>query len=322
MKWASTLLLCLTCSGLSLSAAGQQTYPNRPMRLIVASSPGGPNDIIGRILAQPCGEILGQQIVVDNRAGATGLIGTELGAKAAPDGYTLLLGFSGPLVMAPHLEKSLPYDTLKDFTPVSLAVNAPYVLLVNPSLPAKSVKELVALAKAQPGKLNYASGGGGGGLHLAAELFNLTAGVKITHVPYKGGAPGMTALMASEVHMMFSGLSAAVPHIKSGKLRALAVGGSKRFPLVPDVPTVAESGFPFSASGWYGVLAPRNTPQAIVTRLNRTLVRVLSAPAMKERLNDIAIEPVGSTPEEFARLLREEMVTWGKVIRAAGLKSG
>ena len=302
------------------TAVQAQSYPTRPIRLIVASSPGGPNDVVGRILAQSCGEVLGQQIVVDNRAGAAGLIGAELVARAAPDGYTLLLGFNGPLAIAPHLAGGTPYDPLKDFAPVAFAVNAPYVLVVNNALPVRSVKELVQLAKAQPGKLNYASGGAGGGLHLAAELLNLAAGLVTVHVPYKGGGPGLTAVIAGETQWMFSGLSAALPLIKAEKVRALAIGGAKRSRVAPDMPTVAESGFQFSASGWYGVLAPPRTPRAIVIRLHDAIAKVLNAPAMREKLADMAIEPDVSTPEEFAAMLREELATWGRVIKAAGIR--
>ncbi len=296
-----------------------QNYPSRPIRLIVASSPAGPNDVIGRILAQSCGDLLGQQIVVDNRAGATGIIGTEMVARAAPDGYTLLLGFSGPLVIAPHFAGSTPYDTLRDFAPVGLAVNAPYVLVVNNALPVRSVKELVQYAKTQPGKLNYSSGGAGGGLHLAAELLNLSAGIKTVHVPYKGGGPGLTAVIAGETHWMFSGMSAALPLIKADKVRALAIGGTKRSRVAPDMPTVAESGFQFNASGWYGLLAPPRTPRPVINRLHAAMLKVFSAPAMREKLLDIAIEAEVGTPEEFAAQLREELTTWGRVIKAAGI---
>ncbi len=266
-KSVFSLLVIVVAFTLSIAVVPVQAaeYPTGPITLVNTNPPGGFVDIVGRAFASEAERHLGKPMVMVHKPGAAGLLGGALAAKAAPDGYTLLL--NGSIVwLLPLMRDNTPWDMFRDFAPVGLVTRLTFVLDVHPSVPAKSVKELVALAKAQPGKLNYASGGGGGGLHLAAELFNLTAGVKITHVPYKGGAPGMTALMASEVHMMFSGLSAAVPHIKSGKLRALAVGGSKRFPLVPDVPTVAESGFPFSASGWYGVLAPRNTPQAIVTR--------------------------------------------------------
>jgi tripartite-type tricarboxylate transporter receptor subunit TctC len=259
-------------------------------------------------------------MVIDNRAGAAGQIGTEMVAKALPDGYTVLLGFSGPLVIVPQINVSTPYDTLKDLAPVSLAAAAPYVLLVHPNVAAKTVKELVALAKAQPGKLNFASGGTGVGIHMAGELFNLTTGVKITHVPYKGAGPGMTALLASEVDMMFNGLSAALPQVKAGRLRALALGGEKRSALMPELPTIAESGYQFNTSGWYGPMVAKDTPRAIIMKLNSTLLQALKQPQVRDRLNDIAVEAIGSTPEEYTALLRRELATWGRVVEATGLK--
>ena len=320
MKPFSRCVLVGVCASVSPVSIGQATFPTKSIRLIAPSSAGGPVDVIARIVAQGWSEVLGQQIVIDNRAGAAGMIGAELVARAAPDGYTLLLGFSGPLVIVPQINAATPYDVLKDFAPISLAASAPYVLLVHPSVPAKSVKELVALAKAQPGKLNFSSGGTGTGIHMAGELFKLAAGVQIVHVPYKGAGPGMTALIAGEVNMMFNGLSPALPHIKSEKLRALAVGGDKRSPLMPDLPTVSESGFQFNTSGWYGVLAPRNTPQPVVARLHSSLTRALNIPHVKQRLSEIAVDVNASTPEAFSSRLREEMATWGKVVKAAGLK--
>ena len=312
----------LAAGALFSTPAAAQTagYPNRPIRMIAPSSAGGPVDVIARTLSVSLGDILGQQIVVDNRAGAAGLIGAEIVAKSAPDGYTLLMGFSGPLAIVPHLVKSAPYDTNKDFTPITLAASAPYVLLVHPSLPVKSVKELIDFAKSQPGKLNFASGGTGVGIHMAGELFNVAAGVKITHVPYKGAGPGMTALLAGEVNMMFNGLSAALPQVKAGRLRALAVGGDKRSTLLPDLPTVAESGLQFNTSGWYGLLGPAGMSRVLVTQLRNDTLRALAAPETKERLSALAVETIGSTPEEFAALLKQEYAQWGKVVKAAGIK--
>jgi tripartite-type tricarboxylate transporter receptor subunit TctC len=232
----------------------------------------------------------------------------------------LLLGFSGPLVIVPNLNEATPYDAVRDFAPVSLAASAPYVLLLHPAVPAKSVKELVALAKSRPGKMNFASGGNGTGIHMAGELFNLTAGVKILHVPYKGAGPGMAALISGETDMMFNGLSPAIPQMKSGRLRGLAVGGEKRSPLMPELPTVAESGLKFNTTGWYGVLAPRGTPQPVVAKLQSELARALNIAAVREQLAKMGVEGIGSTPEQFGSLIREEMDKWGKVIKAAGLK--
>jgi len=318
---ASFAVLAAAAAIASAQSTSDASYPNRPIRLIAPSSAGGPVDVIARTLSQGLTEVLGQQVVVDNRAGAAGLIGAELVATGSPDGYTLLFGFSGPLVIVPHLGTKTPYDTLKDFAPVSLAAQAPYILLVHPNLPANSVKDLIALAKQRPGKLNYASGGNGTGIHLAGELFKLTAGVNIVHVPYKGAGPGMTALLANEVDMMFNGIPPALPHVKSGKLRGLAVGGEKRSPILPDMPTVAEaSGLAFNTTGWYGVLAPPKTPRAIVTRLHAATVKALAVPSVKENLGRQGVEPVGSSPEEFAKMIRGEWVKWEKVIKAAGLK--
>ena len=313
-------LACLLAALLPLAPAAAQQYPNKPIRVIAPSSAGGPVDVIARILAPAWSEVLGQPMVIDNRAGAAGQIGTEMAAKALPDGYTVLLGFSGPLVIVPQINVSTPYDTLKDLAPVSLVAAAPYVLLVHPNVAAKTVKELVALAKAQPGKLNFASGGTGVGIHMAGELFNLTTGVKITHVPYKGAGPGMTALLASEVDMMFNGLSAALPQVKAGRLRALALGGEKRSALMPELPTIAESGYQFNTSGWYGPMVAKDTPRAIIMKLNSTLLQALKQPQVRDRLNDIAVEAIGSTPEEYTALLRRELATWGRVVEATGLK--
>ena len=319
MKFLSRLLVFSACA-LLMPLAAAQPFPSKPIRMIAPSSPGGPVDVIARVLAPGMSETLGQQVIVENRAGAAGLIGAELVAKAPADGYTVLLGFSGPLAIVPNLNEATPYDPVRDFAPVSLAASAPYALLVHPAVPAKSVKELVALAKARPGKLNYASGGNGTGIHMAGELFNLTAGVRILHVPYKGAGPGMAALMSGETDMMFNGLSPAIPQIKAGRLRGLAVGGEKRSPLMPELPTVAESGLKFNTTGWYGILAPRGTPQPVIAKLQSELARALNNAAVREQLTKMGVEGIGSAPEQLASLIREEMDKWGKVIKAAGLK--
>ena len=320
MKMIWRLLLAATFVLCAPSFAAEPPYPNKPIRLIVASAPGGPNDIVARMISTPWGELLGRPIVVDNRAGAAGVIGSELVARAAPDGYTLLVGFPGPLIIAPLLNDTAPYDTPKDFAPVSLMVSAPFVLLVHPSVPAKSVKELVALALGRPGKISYASGGTGQASHLAGELLNHVTGTRMLHVPYKGAGPALTALMSAEVDALFVALGPALPHIKTEKVRALALGGEKRSPLMPNLPTISESGYRFNSSSWYGILAPRNTPRAIVSRLHATLTQTLETPQMKTRLTDMAFEVIGSTPDAFANLIREETATWRTVISAAGLK--
>ena len=326
MRTLLTLLLAAVCHAtLSLiaapaSSAAEPAYPNKPIRLLVGAAPGGPNDLIARIVAQPWADALGGTLVVDNRAGATGMIATEIVARSAPDGYTLLVGYPGPLIIAPLLGEKAGYDSLRDFAPIALAVSSPFVLLINPNVPAKTLPELVALAKSRPGKLNYASGGIGQSSHMAMELFRQVAGIDLVHVPYKGAGPGMTAALASEVDAIFAAIPAALPHLSSGKLRAVAVGGAQRSPLLPDVPTIRESGYPVDASSWYGMLAPRATPASIVGRLHATLVGTLNAPAMRTRLQDMGFEVNASSPQEFAAHLRAEMTTWRKVIAASGLK--
>jgi len=324
MRPVLILSLIVLCVGLSPSSTAQTStapYPNRPIRMIAPSSAGGPVDVLARVVGQGLAEALGQQIVIDNRPGAAGLIGTELVAKAAPDGYTLLFGFSGPLAIVPNFNDVMPYDVLRDFAPVSLVASAPYVLLVHPGVAAKSVAELVALARAHPGKLNYASGGTGSGIHMSGELFNLAAGVRIVHVPYKGAGPGMAALMAGEVDMMFNGVAPALPHVRSGRLRGLAVSSAKRSALAPELPTIAESGLQFNTSGWYGLLAPRGTPQPVIAKLHSETTRTLNLPLVKEQLGKLAVEGIGSTPEQFSAVMREELAQWAQVIKAADLKN-
>jgi tripartite-type tricarboxylate transporter receptor subunit TctC len=315
---AVTAAILLDVTGAGPAAA--QSYPAKPIRIIAPSGAGGPVDVICRAVSQALGEVVGQQVVVDNRVGAAGLIGTEIVAKAPPDGYTLLFGFSGPLAIVPNLNPNTPYDPLKDLVPVSQVAAAPYVLLVHPSVPAKSVKQLVARARARPGKLNFSSGGTGVGIHMAGELLKVSAGINILHVPYKGAAPAMTALIAGEVDMMFNGLAPALPHIKSGKVRALAVGGDKRSPLFPELPTVKEAGFEFNTTGWYGVVAPKGTPQPVIQALHKGLQQALASPQLKAQFTKLAVETVGTSPQEFSSLIAEELQKWAKVIKAAGLR--
>ncbi|OFZ90856.1 MAG: hypothetical protein A3I62_01255 [Betaproteobacteria bacterium RIFCSPLOWO2_02_FULL_62_79] len=324
MKLAQTVALAGIFAAFSLATAAQtpsvSDASGKPIRLILGSPAGGPVDTIARILVQGWSEVMGRQIMVDNRAGAAGLIGADMAAKAPPDGNTLFFGFSGPLAIVPHLNPNTPYDPVTDFAPISQVATAPYVLLVHPSVPAKSVKGLIALAKSQPGKMHFSSGGNGVGIHMAGELLKVAAGVDIVHVPYKGAAPGMTALMAGEVDMMFNGLSSVLPHIKAGRVRALAVGGPKRSPLFPELPTVQESGFKFNTEGWYGVLGPRGTPQPVVTAQHQMLVRALETPGVKMAFHKAAVEPAGTTPQEFATLIRDEGAQWARVIKTAGLR--
>ncbi|MFN7753867.1 MAG: Bug family tripartite tricarboxylate transporter substrate binding protein [Pseudomonadota bacterium] len=311
------------CGLVSLFAAGAaaaQAWPSRPIRLIAPSGAGGPVDVICRAVAQALGDVLGQQVVTDNRVGAAGLIGTEFVVRQPPDGHTLLFGFSGPLSIVPHLNAATPYDPLRDLAPVSQVASAPYVLIVNSALPVRSVKDLVALARKRPGQMHFASGGTGVGIHMAGELFKVTAGVDIVHVPYKGAAPGLTALLAGEVEMMFNGLGPAMPHIKTGRVRALAVGGERRSELLPELPTVRESGFDFNTEGWYGVLGPRELPAAVIETLHRALAKVSTQPEHRAQLARLSAEALATTPAEFSAMLRDEHGKWGRVIKAAGIR--
>jgi len=318
-----TKRLCCLLFMIVLSAhAGAQEYPVRPVRLILPYPAGGPSDIVGRVFGQKLGEALGQQFVPDNRAGAGGIIGCEIAARAAPDGYTLLMGAVGVLTINPILRQKLPFDPVRDFQPVSLLSSAPYVLLVNPGVPARSVKDLVALAKARPGQLNYASGGVGTGNHLSAELFKLAAGIDMVHVPYKGASVALSDLLAGQVQALFVNVLPALPHVKSGKARALAVTSTRRSAAAPDVPTFAESGFRgIETSSSYGLLAPVRVPAAIVRRLHGELARISRQPEVRERLEAQGAEVIGSTPEEFAAFIRNESVRWAKVIKAAGIRA-
>jgi len=299
-----------------------QEYPAKPVRLILPYAAGGPTDIVSRLFAQKLGEALGQQFVADNRGGAGGIIACELAARAIPDGYTLLMGAVGVLTINPHLRQKLPFDPQRDFQPVSLLSSSPYLLLVNPGVPARSVKELVALAQARPGQLNYASGGVGTGNHLSAELLKLTAGVDLTHIPYKGASLAVGDLISGQVQALFVNVLPALPHVRSGKARALAVTSARRSTAAPDIPTFAESGYPgIVTSSSFGRLAPARTPSAIVKRLHGELAQIARQPAVRERLEAQGAEVIGSTPEEFAAFIRSETERWGKVIKTAGIKA-
>jgi tripartite-type tricarboxylate transporter receptor subunit TctC len=302
-------------------AAAAQSYPSKPMRMVVPFAPGGGVDFAARIVGQKLNAALGQPVVADNRAGASGAIGTELVAKAAPDGYTLLLGSAGPLTILPGLSPHLPYDSIRDFAPVTLVSSMPYLLVAHPSLPVKSVSDLIALARAKPGQLNFASPGNGSTTHLANELLKMLAKVDVVHVPYKGVAPALADLLAGQVQFMSGDLSTVLPQVKAGKLRALAVTGERRSPLVPELPTIAESGVPgYAASGWFGVLAPAATPRGIITRLNAVIVKGLMNADTRERLAALGGEIVANTPAEFAAYLRDDLAKWSKLIKAIGLK--
>jgi tripartite-type tricarboxylate transporter receptor subunit TctC len=313
--------IILACCALIVVSAYAQDYPRRPVRLIVPFPPGGGNDIVARAVAQELGKSLGQQFVVDNRAGAGGAIGAELAARSPADGYTLFLGGVGSHVVNPSLHAKLSYDPIRDFAPVTLIASAPSVLVVNPSLQATSVAEFTALAKANPGRLNYASNGNGSSAQLAAVLYESMAGVRMVHVPYKGVAPALVDLMSGEVQLMFGTLVAILPHIKAGRLRALAVTGRNRSVLLPEVPTLAESGLPgYEAGSWYGILAPAGTPGAIVARLNAEINNAIRQPEVRERLAAEGAEVIGGTPEEFAVHIRSELARMKKLVREGGLR--
>jgi len=298
-----------------------QSYPVRPIRWIVTYPPGGPTDVVARAIGAKLTAAWGQQIVIDNRAGAGGVIGTDLAAKAVPDGYTLLFGTSAGLTINPALSNKLPYDAVKDFAPVSLLVLNPQLLVVHPSVAANSVKELIALAKARPGQLNYASVGQGSPNHLGMELFKALTGTEMVHVPYKGTGPALTDLLGGQIQLMFNSMPSVLPLVASGKLKAFAVGSAQRSAAVPDIPTVAEAGVPgFENVTWYGMFAPARTHRDIVVRLNREVVRILAEPEMAQRLATQGAEPRSSTPEELAKFMQVESQRWKKVIKAANIR--
>jgi tripartite-type tricarboxylate transporter receptor subunit TctC len=297
------------------TSAAAQTYPAKPLRVVVAYAPSGTVDIIARIIAPKLGDALGQQVVIDNRPGGGAIIGTQLVAKSAADGYTALM--ANPAHAAnPALHGKLPYDTLKDFSAVGLVALSASILVVHPSLPVKSVRELVALAKAQPGKLNYASSGIGGAGYLAMELFKSFSGIELAHVAYKGAAPALTEVLGGQVPMMFITTPAALPHVNSGRLRVLAVSSAKRNFMLPQVPTVAESGYPgFENADWYGVIVPAGTPREIIIRLNAEINRLLALAEIKERINGLGAEVAAGTAEQLDERIRAEAARWAKIIK-------
>jgi tripartite-type tricarboxylate transporter receptor subunit TctC len=301
-------------------AAETQQYPNRPIRLIVGYPPGGPTDLTARLAGQYLSDALGQQVVVDNRPGAGGTVALTILTQSTPDGYTLSLGANGEVAISPHLRAKLPYDALKDTTPISRIGASQLVLLVHPAVAAKSVAELVALAKAKSGAINFASSGTGSTAHLAAELFKHLAAIDIVHVPYKGAGPAMTDLMGGRVQMLITGYSAAVPHIKSGRLRALAVTGAKRLTAAPDLPTIGETVKGYEVTSWYGIFAPARTPKAIVDRVHKEIAAMVKRPEVVERLIALGIEPEGNTPAEFVKQIKSEIAKWGKVVKIANVK--
>jgi tripartite-type tricarboxylate transporter receptor subunit TctC len=304
------------------TVASAQTYPDKPIRLIVPHAPGGNADTFGRILAARLSEIIGQQVVVENRAGAGGTVGSEFVARTAPDGYTLLVGDNGTHGVAPTLYAKLPYKVPSDFTSIALGATFPTVIMVHPSVPANSVRELVALAKAQPGKLAYSSAGAGNGSHLTVDMFLQAAGgLQMVHVPYKGGAPAVQAALAGDVQLTSVSVNTSLPHIKSGKLRALAIASSKRSPVLPDVPTLAEAGVPgVEADSWLAILGPAGMPEAIVAKLNREIGAALNHPPVKERLASVGLTAVASSPAALHAMLPGEVRKWGEAVRRSGAR--
>jgi len=315
----ASIVLCLS---FCVSAAHAQNYPTKPVRILVGFPPGGPTDIVARTIAPKLTEALGQTVVVDNRAGAGGVLATEQAAKAPPDGYTLLMGTIGGIAVAMSLIPNRGYDTLRDLAPITQAVTVTNLLVVHPSVPAKNVKELLAIARARPGKLNYASSGNGTVTHLAGELFKLMGKVDIVHVPFKGGAPALTALLSGEVDMSYENSLVVLPHVKAGKIRALAVTGRKRSQLMPELPTISESGLPgYEASGWYGLFAPAATPKAIIARVNAEAVKALHMPDVVRTLSSQGAEPIGNTPEEFTAFVKSEIEKWARLVKVAHMKA-
>jgi tripartite-type tricarboxylate transporter receptor subunit TctC len=308
-------------SGLLLhaTAAAQASFPSKPLTIIVPFTPGGTTDILARIVGQGLSVEFGQSVVIENRAGAGGNIGGQVAAKAAPDGYTLFMGTVGTQAINASLYKKMPFDPIKDFAPLTRVANVPNLLVANPDQPFKSVAELIAYAKANPGKVNFASSGNGTSIHLSGELFKTMAKVQMVHVPYKGSAPALTDLLGNQVGIMFDNLPSVIPHVRSGKLRPLAITTAKRSPELPDVPTIAESGLPgYEATSWFGLLAPAGTPAAVITKLNAAIVKVLGQPDVRKRISDQGAEVYSETPEQFAAFIQAEGVKWGKVVRDSG----
>ena len=312
--WAGAGLLLVAV------ASPAQNFPAKPVRVITPFTAGSAIDTLARVLGQKMSDAWGQQVVIDNRIGANGIIGTEAAAKAPPDGYTIHLGNISTLAVNPHLYLKLPYDAVKDFLPVTLAATIPVVLVVHPSLPVKSIKELIALAKARPGQLNYGSGGTGSAQHLPMEMLRVEAGINITHVPYKGLGPAFNDVLGGQVPMMFAGVSNVVPHMKTGRLRVLAIGSPRRSASLPEIPTVAESGVPgFDFDSWTGYLAPAGTPKEIIAKLHADITRTLGLPEVREKLTTLGFDLAGGTPEAFATLIRNDIARFGKLVKAAGI---
>jgi tripartite-type tricarboxylate transporter receptor subunit TctC len=320
MKRCVITLFGLLSLGLAQTVPAQ-TYPNKPVRIVVTFTPGGPTDIQARLLGEKLTQRLGQQFIVDNRGGAGGNIGMELAIKSPPDGYTLVFATVGTYAVNPHLYK-LPFDVLKDLAPITQVSTSPGALIVHPSVPVKSVKELIALARKQPGALNYGSSGVGGFGHISGELFTLMTNTKMTHIPYKSSGPSLTDLIAGQIQVLFNNLISTTPYVKSGRVRGLAMTGAARSPALPDLPTLDESGLKgYENSSWSAIAAPAGTPQAIVTRLHKELVEILRLPDIAQKHAEVGAEIIGSTPEQFHAYLKSEIAKFGKLVKAAGIKA-
>jgi len=321
-KFLFQALLALGLAGALLPSTLAQGYPNKPIRLIVPFPPGGGNDVIGRIIAQKLTERFGQQVVVDNRAGANGIVGLQALMQSPPDGYTIGVAAAGPMAVNPSLYDKLPYDSLKDFAYVTNMVIFPLILITHPSVPAKTTQELVNLAKAKPKQIFFATPGSGNSAHLAGELLNSMANIQTVHVPYKGQGPAMADLVTGQVQMMFASIPSVLAQVKSGQVNAIAMGSAKRVPSLPDIPTLSESGVPgFEAYSWVGILAPAKTPKDIITKLNKEIVDILKQKEVADMLNQQGALPVGDTPEQFAAYVKAEINKWGAVIKSANIKA-
>ncbi len=318
-RYGITVLVLIATPALAQDRAAN--YPAKTVRIIAGSAPGAAVDFNARLAAQKLTEAFGQSVVVEQRTGASGTIGTEYVAKSPPDGYTLALGSMATLCVVPHLYAKIGYDPVRDFAPVTMLTASPFVVDVHPSIPARTIRELIALAKANPGKLTFGTAGAGSVSHLGIEMLKSMAGVNFLHIPYKGVAPAMISLLGGETALLYDPVLTSLPHVKAGKIRALAVGSSTRTPLLPELPTVAESGVPgFEASSWFGIVAPAATPREIVARLHATLVKTIGDKEVSQRLQSQGMEPVLNTPEQFAERIKTDLPRWGKLIRAAGIK--
>ena len=317
-----TLRLAALCAALLLPfGAGAQTYPSKPVRLLVPFAAGGTTDVIARLMGQKLSEALGQQFLIDNRPGANGNLGTEMAVKSPADGYTLVMSYDGTIAINPSMYKKLPFDPQKDLAPIASVAQVPLLMVVHPGVAAKNVAEFIALAKASPGRINYSSAGHGSTGHLTGELLKARAGIDIVHVNYKGGGQAVQDLLGGQIQMLMTGLATVEGHLKGGKLRALAFTSSKRVPGAPDVPTLAESGYPgLEVASWYGILAPAGTPQDIVRKLNAEINRIVQSAEVRERLTVLGTEPTGGTPEQFAETIKADTARWAKVVSDAGIR--